>query len=101
MHSFFEDHKLLNACQPWFWEKWFYINHLVFPSHEFFSAFECNPSLDMQGVFLDLSKVFDKIWHDGLTYNLKLFSISGSLLKLIQNYLDNPFQWILLNGETS
>ena len=27
--------------------------------------------------FLDLSKVFDKVWHDGLIY--KLSGISGSL----------------------
>ena len=93
MHSFFEDHKLLNACQPGFWKKC--INHSVSPSHEIFSALKCNPSLDVQGVFLDLSKIFDKIWHDGLIYNLKLLGISGSLLKLIQKYLDNRFQWVL------
>ena len=31
----------------------------------------------------------------------KLLGISGSLLKLIHNYLDNRFQRVLLNGQTS
>ena len=55
----------------------------------------------VRGVFLDLSKAFDKVWHDGLIYKLKSLGISGSLLKLIQNYLDNRFQRVLLNGQTS
>ena len=38
---------------------------------------------------------------DGLIYKLKSLGISGSLLKLIQNYLDNRFQRVLLNGQTS
>ena len=36
-----------------------------------------------------------------LIYKVKLSGISGSLLKLIQNYLDNRFQRVLLNGQTS
>ena len=36
-----------------------------------------------------------------LIYKVKLLGISGSLLKLIQNYLDNRFQRVLLNGRTS
>ena len=51
--------------------------------------------------FLDFCKAFDKVWHDGLIYKLKLLGISGSLLKLIQNYLDSWFQRVLLNGQTS
>ena len=28
--------------------------------------FNIYPSLEVGGVFLDLSKVFDKVWHEGL-----------------------------------
>ena len=41
------------------------------------------------------------MWHDGLIYKLKSLGISGSILKLIQNYLDNWFQRVLLNRQTS
>ena len=37
-------------------------------------------------------------WHEGLIYKLKSLGMSGSLLKLIQNYLDNQFHRVLLNG---
>ena len=50
--------------------------------------------------FLDLSGAFVKLWHDGLIYKLKSLGISESVMKLIQNYLDNRFQRVFLNGQT-
>ena len=44
------------------------INQLVFITHENYSAFDCNPSLEIRVLFLHLPKAFDKIWHDGLIY---------------------------------
>ena len=72
------------------------INQLVSITHEIYSAFDCNPSLEVPGVFLDLSKAFDKVWHDSQIYKLKSLVISGNLLKLIKNYLNNRFQRVLL-----
>ena len=51
--------------------------------------------------FLDLFKAFNKLWHDRLICKLKSLGIYGSLLKLIQNYLDSRFQRVLLNGHPS
>ena len=101
LYSFFEDHKLLNPCQSGFKKNDFFINQLVSITHEIYFAFDCNPSLEVRGVFLDLSKAFDKVWHDVLIFKLKSLGISGSLLKLMQNYLDNRFERVLLNGQTS
>ena len=101
LYSFFEDHKLLNPCQSGFKKNDSCINRLVSINYEIYSAFNCHPSLEVRSVFLDLSKAFDKVWHDDLICKLKSLSISGSLLKLIQNYLDNRFQKVLLNGQTS
>ena len=101
LYSFFEDHTLLNPCQSGFKKNDSCINQLVSITHEIYSAFDCNPSLEVRGVFLDFTKAFDKVWHDGLIYKPKALGISGSLLKLIQNCLDNWFQRVLLNGQTS
>ena len=101
LYSFFEDHKLLNPCQSGLKKNDSCTNQAVSITREIYSAFDCNPSLEVRGVFLDLSKAFYKVCHDGLIYKLKLLGISGSLLKLIQNYLDNRFQRVLLNGQTS
>ncbi len=58
-------------------------------------------NLDTCAVFLDLSKAFDRVWHDGLLYKLEFNKISGNLLLLIKIYLCNRKQRVVLNGETS
>ena len=55
----------------------------------------------MRGVFLDISKAFDKVWHDGLIFKLKSYGIEGELLLLLKNYLHNREQRVVLNGQTS
>ena len=50
---------------------------------------------------MDISKVFDKVWLEGLPYKLKSFGISGNLLNLIKHYLSDTSQRVLLNGQCS
>ena len=52
--------------------------------------------LEVRGVFLDLSKAFDKVWHDGLLYKLRRIEICGEYLGLIDR-----FQRVLLNPRFS
>ena len=61
LYSFFEDHKLVNPCQSGFKKSDSCINKLVSITREIYSTFDCNPSLEVRGVFLDLSKAFDKV----------------------------------------
>ena len=58
-------------------------------------------SLEVRAVFLDISKAFGKVWHDGLIIKMRQNGISGKLLKLFQNYLSNRKQRVVLNGFTS
>ena len=46
----------------------------------------------MTGVFLDISKTFDKIWHKGLLFKLKSYGVEGELLSLLECYLSNREQ---------
>ena len=55
----------------------------------------------MRGVFSDLSKAFDKVWHDGIIFKLKAYGVEGELLSLLKNYLENQEQRVVLNGQTS
>ena len=64
-------------------------------------AFDAYPTLETCGVFLDMSKAFDKVWHQGLIFKLKSIGVSDSLLSLIESFLSNRFQRVLLNGQTS
>ena len=54
-----------------------------------------------QGVFLDVSKAFGKVLHEGLFFKLESYGIEGSLLRLLKNYLIVLQQRVVLNGQTS
>ena len=72
--SFMIRKNLLNSCQ----------------SSNIYRAFDANPSLEVQGAFLDLSKAFDKVWHEDLLYKLKNSETNRNSLQLrgdVHNHL--------------
>ena len=66
-----------------------------------FEAFVCNPTLEVRSVFLDISKAFDKVWHEGLLFKLRSMGISDEFYNLLGNYLSDRFQMVILNGQTA
>ena len=64
-----------------------------------FQTFDCILTLEVRSVFLDISKTFDKVWHEGLLHKLRSMCISGELYNLVENYLLGRFQRVILNGE--
>ena len=48
--------------------------------HSIYSDFDHNWSLKVRGVFLDISEVFDKVWHEGISYELETLGILGNFL---------------------
>ena len=61
------------------------INQLLSITHEIYQSFD--QGFDVRSVFLDISKAFDKVWHNGLIFKLKQNEISGNLLNLLSNFL--------------
>ena len=55
--------------------------------HEIQTSLDSNPPADVRGVFLDISKAFDKVWHKGQPYKLKSYGVEGELLSLLDCYL--------------
>ena len=78
-----------------------HVIQLLYLVNEIHKAFDYPKSLEVRAVFLDISKAFDKVWHDGLLYKLEQNGISGCLLKFFENYLHNRNQRVVLNGSYS
>ena len=75
------------------------INQLIAITHQTYQSFDAG--YEVRGVFLDISKAFDKVWHEGLIFKLKRNGISGKLLNLIKDFLKNRKQRVVLNGQFS
>ena len=101
IYNFFFEQKLLNPNQFGFFLSDSSTNQLLAITHEIFETFDCNPSLEVRSVFLDISKAFDKVWHEGLLCKLESMGISGELYNLLENYLSGRFQRVVLNRQTS
>jgi hypothetical protein len=56
---------------------------------------------EVRAVALDISKAFDKVWHDGLLSKLKGMGVSGVLLSWFASYLSDRKQRVCVNGSYS
>ena len=70
------------------------IYQLIYIIHEIYRVFNCSLLFEVRGIFLDLLKIFDKIWHQRILFKLESFTIRGK-------WLSNKFQKILLNDQES
>ena len=97
LYSYLNANNLITKNQSGFHPGDSTTNQLLYLVNEIHEAFEDPKSLEVRAVFLDISKAFDKVWHDGLILKLKQNGISGRLLKLFENYLHNRKR-VVLNG---
>ena len=95
------DNELLSPSQSGFRPGDSTVNQLIAITHQIHVAFEEYASRETRAVFLDISKAFDKVWHDGLLHRLESNGISGLLLNLIRYFLSERQQRVVFNGKNS
>ena len=61
------------------------------------SVFDDKNCLEILSVYLDMTKAFNKFRHEGLIFKLKQNGIECKLLALLQNYLSNQKQHVVIN----
>ena len=101
LFKYLDDNNLLNSNQSGFRPGDSCVHQLLSITHEIYKAFDANPSLDVRGLFLDLSKAFYRVWYDGLMYKLKSQGICGNYYGLMHSFLSDRHQRMVLNGQSS
>ena len=101
LYSYLNANNLITKNQSGFRPDDSITNQLLFLVDENHQAFEDTQTLEVRTVFLDISKSFDEVKHDGLIFKLKQNGISGTLLKFSESYLHNRKQRVVLNGSFS
>ena len=95
----FSANKLISKNQSGFQPNDPCINQLLSITHKISTSFD--NGLEVRSVFLDISKAFDKVWHEGLIFKLKQNGISGELLHILSDFLSNRKQRVVLDGQNS
>ena len=101
LFEYLKSNDILNKCQSGFLPGDSCISQLLCITHDIYNAFDGNPSLEVRGVFLDISKAFDRVWHEGLLHKLKCYGVEGKLYYVLENYLTDRKQRVVLNGQNS
>ena len=96
LYSYLVTNNLISANQSGFRPGDSTTNQLLYLVHMIHLALD--EQKEVRSVFLDISKAFDKVWHEGLLFKLKQNGIEGNLLKLLESYLSNRNQRVVING---
>ena len=96
VYSYLNTHNLLSKNQSGFRPGDSTIYQLISITSNIYESFEKYD--ETRAIFLDISKAFDKVWHEGVIYKVKCNGISGKLLEFFENYLENRHQRVVLNG---
>ena len=95
MYNFLNNNSLISNDQSGFHPGDSTINQLLSITSSIFESFENFD--EMRALFLYISKAFDKVSHEGLTFKLKCNGISAPLLAFLTNYLKEKQQRVVLN----
>ena len=72
------------------------INKLLSITHKTYKSFD--DGFEVKGVFLDISKAFDKVKRKGIIFKLKQNGISCKLFSALPDFLKDRKQRVILNG---
>ena len=93
------DNKLISDKQSGYRRNDSTVRQLLDITHNIYKAFDSGH--EVRAVFLDISKAFDRVWHEGLIFKLKQNGIGGDALNIIKSFLADRVQRVVLDGQTS
>ena len=99
VYNYLRDNRILSLHQSGFQSGDSTVNQLAYLYHVFSKAIDAKK--DVRIVFCDVSKAFDRVWHDCLLYKLAKMGIGGNLLEFCKNYLSDSSQCVIVDGHKS
>ena len=99
MFGFLIENNLISSNQSGFKPGDSCINQLLSITHEIYKS--SDDGFEMRGVFLHISKAFDKVCHKGIIFKLQQNGISGKLLDVLSDVLKDRKKSVILNGQFS
>ena len=76
LYEYFIENELNSSSQSRFQQGDLCINQLLSLNHDIYQSFD--NGFQVKGVFLDISKSLDKVWHKGIICKLKVKTKWGS-----------------------
>ena len=101
MLEFLEKNNLLYSHQSGFRSSYSGQSQSLSILQEIYASFDQSPTYEVRANFLDISKTFDKVWHEALLFKLERVEISGNLLSPLESFLNNKFQRVVPNDQCS
>jgi len=99
LYAFLENNKLIIQEQSGFRNKRGTSDNLLFMTQK---IQEClNRYKKVCGIFFDISKAFDKVWHAGLIYKLIYLGVPVYIIRFIRNFLSDRFFKVKVNDTFS
>ena len=77
------------------------IKQLLSITHEIYRAFDARPAQELRAVFLDISRAFDRVWHEGLILKLKKIGIEDEVINILTSFLADRQQRVVIDGKFS
>jgi hypothetical protein len=99
LYDYLIDIGFLHSFQSGFRPNHSMTSQLTYIIHRIYQCLE--EGKEVRVVFLDISKAFDRVWHEGLICKLKYLGIDGPLLAWLQSYVSGRRQRVTLGGKYS
>ena len=99
LFNYINENQLLTPFQSGFVPGDSTTRKLLHTYHTFCEAVDSGK--EVRAVFCDISKAFDRVWHNGLLYKLTRLGCSDQVIKCFTSYLSDRQQCVVLGGATS
>ena len=101
LYSFLESKKLIIDEQSGFRTNRGTSDNLLFMTQKIQERLNKHNGSKVCGIFFDISKAFDKVWHAGLIYKLVYLGVPMYLVRFVKNFLSKRFFKVRINNKFS